>query len=160
MDGLVLIAFVVDCVLIWIDNRMDCDSKRKGKGGGGGNDEKDSELFVLTKVCMVMLQDFLDVTFASGNIRWSLVHEVNRMQRMTVMKYECLLPSWYERVRGCYVGHPGGFSVVYIALNLHTKECYVGQTGDFQRRVEDEIRRARECRRAWDTFDKGKKGNL
>ena len=126
MDGLVLIAFVIDCVLIWIDNRMDCDRKRKGKGGGGRNDEKDSELFVLTKVCMVMLQDFLDVTFALGNIRWGLVHEVNRMQRMIVMKYECLLPRWYERVRGCYVGHPGdlrGFSVVYIALNLHTKEC-------------------------------------
>ena len=47
--------------------------------------------------------------------------------------------------------------MVYLAMNIVTKDMYVGETKNYSKRIADEIRRARECQRAWETQDRKKK---
>ena len=114
----------------------------------------------LVQNSIMLLQDFIEKQFSVGKIRWDFVHTLQTTQQTIMIQNTPSLPHWCHVLRKCKPVDPRRLprtSIVYIALNLMTKDIYIGETGNFKKRIEDELRKARECRLAWENKNSKKK---
>ena len=108
----------------------------------------------LLSCTLSITQTFLREKFSRKEFQWKQFHNIHNFLLCLVKTYATnFVGKWIRnkisKINTHDLPKPGD-SAIYLLFNTRTKDCYVGETNNLQRRFQSEIRRARECKLAWE----------
>ena len=108
--------------------------------------------YLTASIAIELIQTKLFDLFSDHEFEWDRIHSIHQIIRSILRRNINFFPQkWLKNKISPYIQNSldtrnsKDSSRIYLPFNIFTKDFYVGESSNFKKRIEDEIRTARHC---------------